>query len=327
MSNLENIFKSFEKDNETPIFRLETSDEKILFIHDSYRRIHGETYSFTDNENSILTSLLETTKMPKGHYQFIPAIGGFNLSEDDVSTSDLHKHREALYNAVEEINPDLIIPLGNLAFRALTKKSGVSSKRGREFPLTIGDNEYTVVPTLHPYSLYAEPKLRGLFVQDINNAYDKFILGINKYDDSPYELIMDCQEACDKVRALLPKEVVAIDLETNGLDFKKHQIFTIGFSSEDKTGFVIPIHHAESPFDNDELSLIKDAVKEVFSSKTLIKVLQNCKFDLKFLMNWDVKDFNNIEDTQIMHALVDENLPHGLMDMVKQYYPQELEKF
>ena len=327
MNNLENIFKSFEKEDETSIFRLETSEEKILFVHDSYRRIHGETYSFTDNENNILTSLLESTKLPKGHYQFIPAIGGFDLYEADVSTTQLHMHRESLYEAVAEIKPDLIIPLGNLAFKALTKKSGVSSKRGKEFPIIIDDNEYIVVPTLHPYSLYAEPKLRGLFIQDINNAYDKFILGLNKFDDSPYELLMDCQEACSRVKSLLSEDVVAIDLETNGLDFKKHRIFTIGFSSGDKTGFVIPIHHAESPFDNNELSLIQDEVKALFRSKAVIKVLQNCKFDLKFLMNWDIEDFNNIEDTQIMHALVDENLPHGLMDMVKQYYPQELEKF
>ena len=44
-------------------------------------------------------------------------------------------------------------------------------------------------------------------------------------------------------------------------------------------------------------------------------------------MNWGISDFNNIEDTQIMHALVDENLPHSLMDLVKQYFPHELEKF
>jgi len=28
-----------------------------------------------------------------------------------------------------------------------------------------------------------------------------------------------------------------------------------------------------------------------------------------------------------MHSLIDENLPHSLMDLVKEYFPQELEKF
>jgi len=44
-------------------------------------------------------------------------------------------------------------------------------------------------------------------------------------------------------------------------------------------------------------------------------------------MNFGSTTFNNIEDTKIMHALIDENLPHGLIDLVKQYFPHELEKF
>ena len=44
-------------------------------------------------------------------------------------------------------------------------------------------------------------------------------------------------------------------------------------------------------------------------------------------MNFDVSVFKNIEDTQMIHSLIDENLPHGLMDLVKQYFPQELETF
>ena len=44
-------------------------------------------------------------------------------------------------------------------------------------------------------------------------------------------------------------------------------------------------------------------------------------------MTFGIEDFNNIGDTKIMHSLLDENLPHGLMDLVKEYFPQELEKF
>jgi len=61
--------------------------------------------------------------------------------------------------------------------------------------------------------------------------------------------------------------------------------------------------------------------------KNKAKIFHNCKFDLKFLMNFDISVFKNIEDTQMIHSLIDENLPHGLMDLVKQYFPQELETF
>jgi len=32
-------------------------------------------------------------------------------------------------------------------------------------------------------------------------------------------------------------------------------------------------------------------------------------------------------DTKLMHHLIDENAPKSLMDLVKIYFPEELEKF
>tara|TARA_R110000824_G_scaffold171634_1_gene349302 strand:- start:53 stop:463 length:411 start_codon:yes stop_codon:yes gene_type:complete len=122
-------------------------------------------------------------------------------------------------------------------------------------------------------------------------------------------------------------EAVAIDIETNGLDYKLGKIMTIGFSFEEKQGFVIPIYHSESQFIDRDIQRIKKATQGLITDENVVKIFHNSKFDVKFLMNWGITDFNNIEDTQIMHALVDENLPHSLMDLVKQYFPHELEKF
>ena len=102
---------------------------------------------------------------------------------------------------------------------------------------------------------------------------------------------------------------------------------TIGFSFGEKQGFVIPIYHAESEFIERDITRIREIVQGLISDGNVVKIFHNSKFDVKFLMNWDITDFNNIEDTQIMHALADENLPHSLMDLVKQYFPHELEKF
>jgi len=102
---------------------------------------------------------------------------------------------------------------------------------------------------------------------------------------------------------------------------------TLGFSFGEKQGFVIPLYHAESEFLEQDINRIRKSVQGLISDENVVKIFHNSKFDVKFLMNWDITDFNNIEDTQIMHALVDENLPHSLMDLVKQYFPHELEKF
>ena len=325
--DLDNILDSFENEEKKTVYRENVGDEKIVFIHDSYRKKYGKTYSFDDKEYGILSTLLGKTNIPDGSYQFVPAIGGYDMREDDITTEILHIHREKLIEDLEAIGPDLIIPLGNLSFKTLTKKSGVSFKRGREFFVELDGEATPVVPTLHPFSLYSEPKLRRLFVQDAINAYDKFVLGINRFDSSPYELVTEVGRFEELIDECLTKEAVAIDLETNGLDYKLGKILTIGFSFGEKQGFVLPIYHFESQFIDTDIDRIRNCIQDLISDESVVKIFHNSKFDVKFLLNWGIKDFNNIEDTQVMHSLVDENLPHSLMDLVKQYFPHELEKF
>jgi DNA polymerase-1 len=240
----------------------------------------------------------------------------FNVKEEDMTKESFAKHRELLEQDLEAIKPDLVIPLGNLALKTLTKKSGIGNKRGKEFIVKLEDDNQTqinIVPSYHPFSLYAEPKLRGLFIQDLNNAYSKFILKINKFDDSPYELINgDIDKFDELMDECMKSEAVAFDLETEGLDFQKHQLLTCGFAFKENHSFVFPIFHKEA---------------EWMASPSIVKIAHNMKFDYKFLRQWGLKDFNNIEDSQIIHSLLDENKPHSLKDLTKEYFPNELDVY
>jgi uracil-DNA glycosylase family 4 len=329
MNSLENLLDSFQKEDDDDIFRPDIGTEKIVFIHDSYEKRYGKVYEFSDDEYSILSTLLKKSVIPRDSYQFVASVKDFNVSEDDLTTADINRHRKFLEEDLETISPDLVIPLGNLAFKTLTKKSGITSKRGKEFHIELGSGRVIpVVPTLHPFSLYAEPKLRSLFLQDVNNAYTKFILKENKFDGSPYKLINgDIAEFDELMDSVMESDAVAFDVETGGLDFKKDKLFTIGFSVAEKNAFVVAINHRESEWSPKDLAHIKDRISFLMSKNDTVKIAHNLKFDYKFLRNWGISSFNNMEDTQIIHSLVDENLPHGLMDLVKQYFPKELEKF
>tara|TARA_R110000822_G_scaffold43480_1_gene117293 strand:+ start:764 stop:1753 length:990 start_codon:yes stop_codon:yes gene_type:complete len=329
MSDLENLFDSFEEKESRTTFVQDVGVEKIVFVHDSYQRKHGRTYEFSDQEYNILKILLEKTLLPAGSYQFVAAIKDFNVKEDDLTTKDIAYHRELLEEDLKVIQPSLVIPLGNLALKTLTKKSGVSNKRGKEFAVSLEDGgvNLPVVPTLHPFSLYAEPKLRGLFIQDVDNAYKKFILKENKFDGSKYELVNgDLARFDELMDIVLSSEAVAFDLETEGLDFVKDKLLTFGISYDDHEAFVFPVHHKEAEWAPSELKHIHDRCSDLMSSN-VVKIAHNSKFDYKFLRSWGLTDFNNIEDTQIMHSLVDENLPHSLKDLVKQFFPEDLETY
>ena len=170
-------------------------------------------------------------------------------------------------------------------------------------------------------------KLRELFVQDIDNAYDKFILKTNKLAASTYKLHNNVDEALEALKQASLEECISIDIETTGLDYKKDKITSFGVANGELEAFVIPIHHRESQLSDADLECVRSSISALLADEQVGKVFHNCKFDLKFLRNWGCESFNNIHDTQIMHSLVDENKPHGLMDIVKEYWASELEEF
>jgi len=324
MQDLEKLIQTFEEtSSEFDIIQNPVGEEEIVFVHSSYHKSMGQVFNFPDNEYGIFTKLLKQTKIPENSYQLVPAIKLANIPDDDIDTKMFHKMRPVLHDEMEQIKPKLIIPLGNVAMKALIKKSGLSNKRGREFKL----GDFPVVPTFGPDTLFLEPKVRDLFIQDVNNAYDKFILETNKLADSTYVLCKTMDEVNENLDKVEACDVVAVDLETTGLDFKKDKITTIGFSMGEEEAFVIPVNHRETPFDEKEIKHISERVAKIMANDNIAKVFHYGQFDLKFLMNFGSTTFNNIEDTKIMHALIDENLPHGLIDLVKQYFPHELEKF
>lgn len=323
--DIDDILKSFE--NEEKTYTQDVGSEEIVFIHDSQVKQRGQVYSFRDDEYGVLMQLLEKTALPRDSYQFIAAIETYGVSEKDVTTEIIQKNRPRLEEHLKAAQPKLVFVLGNLAMKTLLRKSGITNKRGKEFWIDIDGLRIPVVPVYHPFSLYSEPKLRPMFVQDINNAYDKFILGKNKLASSNYVLCNEHGLAIEKLKQAAKKSVVAVDIETTGLDYKKDKITSIGFATGEREAFVIPVHHRESELSSDDLQEIRSIIDGLMADADIGKVFHNCKFDLKFLRNWGIGEFRNIHDTQIMHSLVDENKPHGLMDIVKEYWPNELEEY
>ena len=101
---------------------------------------------------------------------------------------------------------------------------------------------------------------------------------------------------------------------------------TIAFSTREGN-WVIPLFHKESPFSEEEVgSILRRDIKSVLTNPRNNKVLQNCKFDIKFLLKYCISPVN-VWDTKIMAHLYNEILPKSLMDLVKLFFPEELENF
>lgn len=292
----------------------------VLFITDSYKADGLVIDSLV--EDLLIRAVRKLKPKEEIFWGVIPSVQCPNVKEDDMTPSDREKCRNYLTELVETIKPKLIITLGNMAFKMLTKKSGISEKRGSRFDITILHN-YIVVPTLHPFSVIAEPKYRYYFELDIRNAIEKYVLNKTEHQAFIHRLIMSAEEL-NKYSFLKTADFpIAIDIETTGLNFKKNYITTVGFSWDSGT-IVIPWQHKEGKFEDSEFQIAKQFVKEVLENKNNKKVLQNAKFDMKFLKKEGI-EIVNPWDTMVMAHLIYEDRRKGLLDLVKEYFPRELE--
>lgn len=295
---------------------------EALFLSDSIRYRFGKSSAFTKAELGIISEFY-----PNSSFQTAAAVKCPSVKEVDMTPSNMVLCRQHLQATINKVKPRLVYVCGNLAMKMLIKKSGITSKRGKSYEYTTDDgHSCVVVPIFHPYSVVKEPRHRLLFETDIRNAYEKYVLGKTHEGKLEYKVLTDIQEVRELAESLRDTdETLAMDIETTGLNFLTDKIQTIAISSRE-TNWVIPCDHKDSPFKTDEPDSASMWInlKRILENPRNKKVFHNAKFDLKFLMSYGIHT-KNVWDTKIMHHLLDENLPKSLMDLVKLYFPTELE--
>tara|TARA_R110002012_G_scaffold34684_2_gene99838 strand:+ start:9244 stop:10260 length:1017 start_codon:yes stop_codon:yes gene_type:complete len=294
----------------------------VLFLSDSIKHRFGSSSAFSKQERELIDEYF-----PNSDYVMAAAVKCPSVKEVDMSPNNMEACRNHLQATLDKVKPRLVFVCGNLAMKMLIKKSGITSKRGKSYDYST-DNGHTcvVVPILHPYSVVKEPRHRVLFETDLRNAYEKYILEKTHEGKLEYKVLTDIDEVVLLSEELRDTdETLAMDIETTGLNFLTDIIQTIAISSR-KTNWVIPVDHKDSPFKKGEPynALMLESLHRILENPRNKKVFHNAKFDLKFLINYGIKT-KNVWDTKIMHHLLDENLPKSLMDLVKLYFPTELE--
>lgn len=288
-----------------------------LFISDSLKYRYGKTTAFSDRELEIIKECFPFSFVTSASVK-CPSV-----KEADMSPTNMKLCRVHLDETIKKVRPRVVFACGNLAMKMLIKKSGITSKRGRAFDYETEDGyKCIVVPVYHPYSILSEPRHKALFQKDLQNGYEKYVLEKRENSNFSYKVLLNKEEVyalCDKLRD--SQETIAADLETTGLNFLKDKIMTVAITTQEET-WVIPVDHKDSPFIGDEDVL--QALRWIFENPRNKKVFHNAKFDMKFLRNYNIR-VKNVWDTKIMHHLLDENMPKSLMDLVKLYFPNELE--
>jgi hypothetical protein len=167
----------------------------------------------------------------------------------------------------------------------------------RETPL----NTKVYYEILKPEMLY-----KPLTIEDVKNEYRTV-----KTQSHMKKLIDKMKEHFDKSE----NKIIAVDLETTGLDCLTDEIVSMAISFEKGTAYNIIF-----PIDKLNATVFVQPILTYLNSKKIIKVFHNAKFDLKFLRNYGIELVGEIHDTMVLDYLLDPNRKtHGLKEISERH--------
>jgi len=234
-------------------------------------------------------------------------------------------NRENVVVSMDNINDqdDVLIVIGEKMLNDICGLKGIMKFAGSvQYYGTI-----PVVPICSPSYLDHAPQYMRQWAEHIQLAHN-ISMGIKVKEATNQFIIVKDLDMIEKVVQYCKQTgYCSFDFETTPLtdmgtfdpDFS---VNTLSISFQPGSAYVIPLCHPESIFQSG-ISDVMDILRFIFSDPMITKVGQNIKFDMHCAVWLGIKEFRGpCHDTMLMHQLIDENLPHGLKPMVREYLPQ-----
>lgn len=215
---------------------------------------------------------------------------------------------ERLQDELIEVNPNVIIALGNTALWALTNSTEISKARGVACLSTHTVKGFKLVPTYHPAYILRNWNKRPVTVIDLIKASREA-----EYPEirRPKREIWIEPDISDIKRffGTYVENFVSVDIETVG-----DQITCIGFAPNPQIALVIPIFDFRKKdrcywSQRDEYT-VWTMIKSILENRRIRKLFQNGMYDVAFLYrSMAIRVYGTDEDTMLMHhALYPESL-------------------
>lgn len=220
---------------------------------------------------------------------------------------------DRLQKELLDVNPNLILALGNTALWALLGTTGISKIRGTVSTSTHTVSGFKVLPTYHPAAILRQWELRAVTVLDFlkakrESAFPEVIRPEREIWIEP--TLEDLDEFW--ARYIEGARRIAVDIETAG-----QQITCIGFAPSSNISLVIPFTDKNgtrgSYWSTRESELEAwEFVRRVLQHPSE-KIFQNGTFDISFLWRaYGLKVRNPVHDTLLLHHALQPESPKGL---------------
>jgi uracil-DNA glycosylase family 4 len=132
-----------------------------------------EGQCFTGKEGVLLRDMLTQSGFTLSNVRFTNAVRCKSAGIMKPSPEAINACHNYLKEEIHEVQPKIIIALGDTALQSLCKLSGVSTKRGQSFPLHKDfDYKCEVWPTYDPGYVLRLPNTRNVVLSDLRRCRD-----------------------------------------------------------------------------------------------------------------------------------------------------------
>lgn len=218
---------------------------------------------------------------------------------------------DRLAEELDQLQPNLVVALGNTALWALCGQTAITKNRGTTRISSHTISGFKVLPTYHPAAIFQQWKYRPVVAIDLMKAKREAEfpeIRRPKREIWIEPTLEDLEEWHD--RYIRNATLLSVDIETSG-----RLITCIGFSTARDNGLVIPFFDPRKTDrsywpDAQSEATAKRFARRVLSSPRPRKLFQNGLYDIAFLLrSWGCGVMGAEEDTMLLHhALQPESL-------------------
>lgn len=196
--------------------------------------------------------------------------------------------------------PDYVVSFGAHVMNALISKKLVQDSKGRtRYSYWLGvpietsavsegkKHRFTYVPNLSLNDVVTgsstEASMLGYMVKCLSPIYGKvYAVDEERLNNHKSVVISTYDEYKSLMRKVRRAPVVAIDTEADNLNKIVNRLLTVQFAVDDGTGYLLPMHHKDTPFTPRELTKIAADLRNYFEgdNENDYHIYANAKFDL-----------------------------------------------
>lgn len=227
--------------------------------------------------------------------------------------SEFQPELDRLARELLDINPNLVLALGNTALWALLGSTGISKIRGTVSCSTHTVSGFKVLPTYHPAAILRQWELRAVTVLDFAKAKRESLFPevIRPEREIWTEPTLEDLEFFYE-QHIQPCHRLAVDIETSG-----QAITCIGFAPSASLALVVPFTDPRrargSYWPSKEAELTAWAFVRRALAHPSEKVFQNGTFDISFLWRaYGLRVRNPAHDSLLLHHALQPESPKAL---------------